>query len=447
MTDQPTEGRPPEVVKDLKRGGEVPARWAWTERAVWTERMLKALDEGVKGGKWFSLIDKVHAARNLEAAYAKVRRNRGAAGVDGESIRKFGRHRDENLAQIREWLRSDRYQPLAVRRVWIPKPGTTKQRPLGIPAVKDRVVQTALRNVLEPIFEAEFVEESYGFRPGRSCKDALRRVDQLLEQGYQWVVDADIQSYFDTIDHGQLMADVEQRIADGRVLALIRKYLTQNVMDGLKEWVPTMGTPQGAVISPLLANLYLHAVDQALQAGGYRLVRYADDLVILCRTEAEARAALALLQEEMTRRKLTLHPEKTRVVNAAGGEGFEFLGYHFQQGRKWPRQKSVDRLKERIRTLTKRTNGHSLECIITHLNRVLKGWYGYFKHGRSWIFRALDSWIRMRLRSILRKRSGRKGRGRGGDHNRWPNAFFAEYGLLTMGEARARELQSLRRIH
>lgn len=441
------EERPLEVVRDLKQGGDIPARWAWTERAVWTPRMLEALDQGVKGGKWFSLIDKVHARRNLEAAYEKVRQNRGAAGVDGESIRKFGRHREENLNQLREWLRSDRYRPLAVRRVWIPKPGTTKQRPLGIPAVKDRVVQTALRNVLEPIFEAEFCEESYGFRPGRSCKDALRRVDQLLVQGDQWVVDADIQSYFDTIDHEILMEDVEQRIADGRVLALIRQYLTQNVMDGLKEWTPAMGTPQGAVISPLLANLYLHSVDQSLQKAGFHAVRYADDLVILCRTEGEARQALALLQKEMGRRKLTLHPEKTRVVNVNQAGGFEFLGYHFERGRKYPRKKSVDRLKERIRELTKRTNGHSLESIITSLNRVLKGWYGYFKHGRSWIFRALDRWIRMRLRSILRKRSGRKGRGRGLDHQRWPNAFFAERGLFTFVGTRAQELQSPRRTH
>jgi RNA-directed DNA polymerase len=406
--------------------------------------MLAALESGVKGGKWFSLIDKVHARRNLNAAWEKVRGNRGAAGVDGVSIRKFARHRDSNLEQLHEWLATDCYRPLAVRRVWIPKPGTDQQRPLGIPAVKDRVVQTALRNVLEPIFESVFSDTSYGFRHGRSCKDALRRVDTLLKQGYTWVVDADIEGYFDAIDHDLLMSDVEQYIADGRVLRLLKQYLTQNVMDGLKNWTPTSGTPQGAVISPLLANLYLHRVDERLAREGLELVRYADDLVILCRTEAQARQALDVLREELAARKLTLHPEKTRLVNAELPGGFDFLGYHFERGEKGPRKKSVDRLKDKVRDLTRRTNGTSLECILTKLNPVLRGWFQYFKHTRPWLFDQLDSWIRMRLRSILRKRSGRRGRGRGRDHVRWPNAYFAERGLFTMSVAHARTRQSLR---
>lgn len=226
-------------------------RWAWAEPAVWTERMLTALDEGVKGGVWFSLIDKVFAERNLRAAAAKVVANHGAPGVDHVSVEAFNDDREANVAKLVTALRGGTYQPQAIRRVFIPKPGSTEQRPLGIPTVRDRVVQGAIRHVLEPIFEKEFATHSYGFRPRRGCKDALRRVDDLLKQGYVYVVDADLQSYFDTIPHERLLSRLRERIADGRLLQLVESFLKAGILDGLQEWRPEAGAPQGAVLSPL----------------------------------------------------------------------------------------------------------------------------------------------------------------------------------------------------
>jgi len=434
--------KPSPVGESPKQDGDIRARWAWVEPSIWTDRMLEALENGVKGGKWYSLMDKIYDLRNLQSAWEKVRRNRGSAGVDRQSIEKFDRRAEQSLVELHQALQEGHYQPLPVLRKWIEKPGTTKLRPLGIPSVKDRVVQTAVRNVLEPIFEKEFLEVSYGFRPGRSAKDALREVWKLLAAGYVWVVDADIQSYFDTIVWEILLQDVKKHVADGRILALLESYLTQGAMDGMKLWKPTMGTPQGAVVSPLLANLYLHAVDQAIRSAGFRMVRYADDLVILCQSEDEAAEALSLLQAEMTKRGLTLHPEKTRLVNATTHGGFDFLGYHFERGYRWPRKKSLQSLKDKIREKTKRTNGTSLACIISDLNRTLKGWFAYFKHAHAATFPRLDGWIRMRLRSILRKRHGGRGRGRGLDHRRWPNAYFVAQGLFTLTTAHAAARQS-----
>lgn len=372
-----------------------------------------------------------------------MRRNKGAAGVDRQSIEKLGKRAGQYLLELHQALKEGGYQPLPVLRKWIEKPGTTKLRPLGIPAVKDRVVQTALRHVLEPIFENEFLSVSHGFRPGRSAKDALREVWELLAAGHVWVVDADIQSYFDTIAWDILLRDVKKYISDGRVLTLLESYLTQDVMDGMKTWKPTMGTPQGAVVSPLLANLYLHAVDQALCAAGLKVVRFADDLVLLCRSESEANQALVLLREQMTQRRLTLHPEKTRVVDATKHGGFDFLGYHFERGYRWPRKKSLQALKEKVREKTKRTNGTSLACIIADLNKILRGWFAYFQHSQHSTFERIDGWVRMRLRSILRKRSGRRGRGRcRADPQRWPNAFFVAQGLFTLSAASAAARQS-----
>lgn len=413
------------------------------EPTVWTERMLAALHSGVKGGKWYCLIDKVFAPRNLAAAWAKVRANQGAAGVDHQSVEQFGKNADQYLAELGDELRTGQYRPQAVRRRWIPKPGTTTQRPLGIPTVRDRIVQTALRNVLEPIWEeCTFVEESYGFRPGRGCRKALRQVQALLDAGLTWVVDADIRSYFDTIDHGLLMAEVERAVSDGRVLALLEAFLRQGVLEEMRSWTPERGTPQGAVISPLLANIFLHSVDEVLVEEGFALVRYADDLVILCRTEADAREALQILGREIERRRLQLHPEKTRVVDATAPGGFDFLGYHFEQGRRWPRQKSLRSLKEKVRAKTRRTNGQSLRFIVTDLNRTLRGWFEYFKHSHRHTFERLDRWIRVRLRSVLRHRNGGEGRGRGADHVLWANVFFQQQGLFSLAAAHAAIRQS-----
>jgi RNA-directed DNA polymerase len=406
--------------------------------------MLAALQKGVKGGKWFSLIDKVHPERTLRAAFSQVAANEGAAGVDHVTISMFESRQDEEVRTLSEQLRTGTYRPQLIRRHYIPKPGTQEQRPLGIPTVRDRVVQTAVRMVIEPIFEQEFAEQSYGFRPKRGCKDALRRVDELLKSGYTHVVDADLKSYFDTIPHDRLMGLVGQKISDGRVLTLIEQFLEQGVLDGMREWTPETGSPQGAVISPLLSNIYLNPLDHEMARAGFEMVRYADDFVILCRSPEEADRALALVRDWTAVAGLTLHPTKTRIVKARE-EAFEFLGYRFEQGRHYPRAKSLKKFKDTIRAKTKRTSGKSLRMIIASLNPTMYGWFEYFKHSHKWTFSSLDGWIRMRLRSILRKREGRKGRGHGLDHNRWPNAFFAKQGLYSLKAAHELACQSSQR--
>jgi RNA-directed DNA polymerase len=421
--------------------GEVLLRWSWTEHAVWTERMLTALEKGVKGNCWFSLIDKVYSEKNLLAALTKVAANGGAPGVDHVTVEQFERDWNSNLERLSEQLRTGTYRPQAVRRVQIPKPGSRETRPLGIPTVRDRVVQGAVRHVLEPIFEKEFAEHSYGFRPRRGCKDALRRVDHLLKQGYVYVVDADLKSYFDTIPHGPLMDRVRERVADGRVLTLIESFLKAGIMDGLKEWIPAAGAPQGAVLSPLLSNIYLNPLDHLMAALGFEMVRYADDFVILCKSAGDAQRALEQVQQWTAEAGLTLHPTKTRIVDART-DGFEFLGYRFQGDKRWPRKKSLEKVKDAIRAKTKRANGHSLPIIIAGLNPTLVGWFAYFKHCHKYVFSQLDGWIRMRLRSILRKRMGLTGRGRGEDNHRWPNKYFAEHGLFSLTAAHVQACQS-----
>jgi RNA-directed DNA polymerase len=430
------EEQPSAVPATAQQDGDVLARWAWTEPAVWTERMLTALEEGVKGGKWFRLIDKVSAERNLLAGYGKAAAHRGAPGVDHVTAEAFGSGLEANVGNLVAALHGGTYEPQAIQRVYIPKPGSNEQRPLGIPTVRDRVVQAAVRHVVEPIFEKEFAAHSYGFRPGRGCKDALRRVDALLKAGFVYVVDADLKSYFDTIPHGRLMSRLRERIADGRVLQLIESFLKAGIMDGMKEWEPEAGAPQGAVPSPLLSNVYLNPLDRQMAAQGQEMVRYADDFVILCRSQAEAEQALEQVRQWCEVEGLTLHPTKTRIVDVRA-EGFDFLGYHFQttlRGRlaRWPRKKSERKLKETLRAKTKRANGHSLQVIIARVNETLCGWFGYFRHSCRGTFVSVDRWVRMRLRSILRKRSGRAGRGRGRDHQRWPNAYFAEQGLYSL---------------
>lgn len=446
MRDRRPEGKPAGVPDGAKQAGETRARWSWVEPSVWTERMLTALEKGVKGGKWFSLIDKVYSPRNLEAAFERVRTNRGSAGVDHQTIAMFADRKKQNLEHLRKSLESGSYEPREVKRVWIPKPGKrTEQRPLGIPTVRDRVAQTALRNVLEPIFEVGFAEHSYGFRPGRGCKDALRRVDQLLKQGYTWVVDADLKSYFDTIAHDRLMQKIAAKVSDSRVLELVGKYLTQGVMETATSWTPERGSPQGAVISPLLSNVYLDPLDHLMADRGFKMTRYADDFVVLCRSEAEAHKALAAITQWCGEAELTLHPEKTRITDASQRGGFDFLGYHFERGYRWPRKKSLHKLKDTVRAKTRRNNGNSMEAIIASLNRSLRGWFEYYKHSHRTTFPGLDQWIRMRLRSILRRRRHGKGRGRGCDHQRWPNAYFAELGLFSFVAAHAEARQSPRR--
>jgi RNA-directed DNA polymerase len=413
------------------------------EATVWSERMLAALDNGVRGGKWFSLIDKVYRKETLRAGWHKVKENAGAAGVDGQSVKQFAARAEIYLEELEQALKSGEYRPQPIRRVEIPK-GGGRMRPLGIPAVKDRIVQTAVKLVIEPIFEREFEEFSYGFRPERSAKDALRQVDGLIQEGYTHVVDADLESFFETLEHPTLMRRIEERISDGRVLELIGGFLSQDIIQGMKRWTPVGGTPQGAVISPLLANIYLHPQDRQMKQQGYRMVRYADDSVVLCRSQEQAQAALSAVRAWTEQNGLQLNADKTHVGDCRqAGQGFEFLGYRFEVGRRWVRKKSLLAMRERIRQKTRRTRGDSLACIIADLNPVLRGWFHYFKHAQPWVHQLTDSFVRRRLRTILRKQDKRPGMGKcRDDHLRWPNTFFAAQGLFTLTTARALARQS-----
>lgn len=408
---------------------------------IWTDPMLAALKSGVKGGKWFSLKDKVYSGRTLRRAWNIVKGRRGGGGVDRVSLKQYESQLDQRLASLATKLKTGRYEPKPVKRVYIPKAGGKEKRPLGIPTVEDRIVQTALQLVIGPIFEIGFDSRSYGFRPKRGCKDALGEVDGLLGKGHEWIVDADLKSYFDMIDHDKLMSLVRAKVADGLVLDLLESYLKQGLVNELKQWEPTeRGTPQGAVISPLLANLYLNELDHLLREHGHEMIRYADDFVILTRTRVEAEEALELTRKWTEGRGLVLHPEKTRLVTHE--EGFEFLGYRFQNGKRYVRQKSLTKLRGTLRPKTKRTQGKSLQAVVADINPVLVGWFGYYKHAHKNTFVWMDGWVRMRLRSILRKRHGRKGRGRGRDHQRYPNEYFAKMGLFSLERAHREACQS-----
>jgi RNA-directed DNA polymerase len=426
-----------------KRAGEARRGQPRAEPTVWTARMLATLEQGVKGGKWHSLIDKLYPIATLRAAFTAVKANRGAAGVDHVSIERYAGDLDANLERLSESLRSGTYRPRAIRRHYIPKSGSQEMRPLGIPTIQDRVVQTALRMVLEPIFEQTFATQSYGFRPGMGCKDALRRVDELLKAGYVHVVDADLKSYFDTIPKDRLLALVAGKVADGRILKLVEAFLGQSVLEDTREWVPEQGTPQGAVISPLLSNIYLDPLDHLMAGRGFEMVRYADDFVVLCRGPQEAAEVLAVVRDWTEKAGLTLHPVKTRLVHA-GSDGFDFLGYHFERGRRWPRKKSLEKLKDTIRAKTGRTVGRGLPMVIADINPILKGWFGYFQHSYRPTFRIVDGWVRRRLRSILREHQGMKGiaKTNGADQTRWPKAFFAKHGLFSLQGAHGAVSQS-----
>lgn len=432
----------PAVPEMARQGTEAPnSEWSWVEASVWTERMLAALDKGVRGGKWFSLMDKVYRAGTLRAAWQRVASNQGAAGVDGQSVRRFALQAELYLSELEQALKSGTYCPQPVKRVEIAK-GAGKTRPLGIPVVKDRIVQTALKMVIEPIFEKEFRAHSYGFRPGRSCKDALREVDGLIKAGYTHVVDADLAGYFDSIPKAALLQRVAERISDGGVLSLVKLFLEQDVVKGLERWRPSSGTPQGAVISPLLGNLYLHPLDCLLEQRGYRMVRYADDFVVLCESAEQAQAALAEVMRWVAAHGLRLNADKTHVGDCTRiGEGFEFLGYRFEAGTRSVRRKSYAALRDKIRAKTGRSRSGRLRTLIDDLNPMLRGWYNYFKHiyPASRFFQAIDGFVRRRLRAILCRRHRRAhqfGRNLWAS-KKWPNVFLAAQGLFTMVEAHA----------
>jgi RNA-directed DNA polymerase len=250
VTDKLTENKPA-IVQKAKQAGETLPKWGWVDPEIWTERMLAALETGVKGGKWFSLIDKVFSRENLHRAFQKVKKNHGSAGTDHQTIAEFDSNIEKEIDALSQELRDGTYRPRLIRRHYIPKSGTNELRPLGIPCVRDRTVQNVIRSIIEPIFEKVFAKQSYGFRPGRGCKDALRRVDSLLYQKYLWVIDIDLKSYFDSIPHPEMMALIEQQISDGRMLKLIESFLKQGILEGLKEWEPEKGAPQGALCKAL----------------------------------------------------------------------------------------------------------------------------------------------------------------------------------------------------
>ena len=434
MTNDQADG-PAEVTgpNQPKQAGDAHLRWEWVEPSVGTERRLTRLEQSEPKTVGYGLWDKVISERNLQAAFWSVWRNAGAPGVDGQTVRQFEAQEVAELAKLHEELRDKRYHRQAARRVWLPKPGTNEKRPLGIPAVRDRRVEAALKQVLEPIFEHDFAEHSYGFRPGRGCREAVKRVEELLSQGYGWCVELDFRGYFDTIPHEGLLGLIGQRVVDGSVLALLAQSLKAGVLEEMKGWEPTeAGTPPGAVISPLLANLYLNALDHEMARRGWERVRYADDLVVLCRSQEEAEQAMAYLRQWAGEAGLAVHPTKTRIVPVQS-EGFDFLGWHFRGNKKWPRKKSLQKLQDKLRPLTRRTRGWSLGAIVAKANPVLRGWHGYFRESHRTGLNGPDGWLRRRLRAMLRKREKRPGYGRSeADSRQWPNRWFAAQGLFSL---------------
>lgn len=434
--------------RDCERATGDPARGEGLRTSVWTDRMMEAL--GTRE-EWYSLIDKVHAKGTLALAWEKVRANGGAGGVDGVTVERFARHAAERLERLREELKTGTYRPQAIKRVEIPKSDGGK-RPLGIPTVTDRIVQCAVAEVIGPIFESRFEPSSYGFRPGRGCKDALREVDQWLKAGHVHVVDADLKSYFDSIPHDALRQEVFARVKDGAVLKLIEGFLKQEIASELAHWTPETGTPQGAVLSPLLANIYLHPLDVRMRERGYRMIRYADDFVVLCRTQEEAHAALAEVSQWVEAAQLSLHAEKTRLADLSQKEGhFDFLGYRFyvaEDGRlkRTIKPKKRKALYAKLACLTPRKVGRSLSVLIAEgINPWLRGVYEYFKHADRRVLSNLDAHVRYRLRRILAYRVGWRGSAtQHRVHQRWRNNYFAACGLFSLIIARQTILHSHR---
>ena len=373
--------------------------------------------------KVHSLIDKVYKRKNLEMAWERVRANRGSGGVDGQSLEAFEAQLDPQLDRLQRELTEETYRPEPVRQVLIQKEGRPGEwRTLGIPTIYDRVCQQALLNRLEPIFEPVFDEANFGYRRGRSTKDALRKVWKEIEGGNEWIVDADLKDFFGSVDHGKLLMLLGRRIADGRVLRLIEAMLRAGSYGKGRLFPTERGTPQGGVISPLLSNILLTPFDQEMRGRGYQLTRYADDWVVTCASASQARAAVAAAQRILSELGVQLHPQKTRIVHVR--HGFEFLGYKIKRGRQldlpagkirsavrsgalyaYPREKSIRRFMNRVRSLTQRRMPLKTDALIQQLNPMLRGWGEYYKraHVRK-IFNRLDRWVVRRIWSHRFKR-------------------------------------------
>lgn len=381
-------------------------------------------------------IRKVHSLtgritlERVRQAFQAVKRNRGAAGIDKVSIAMFEANLHENLTALMRDLKDGSFEPRPLRRAYIPKgPGTTKLRPLGIPVVRDRIAQEVLRSLLAPIFEPSFHEASFGYIPKRNCHQAIERLLEYHEQGHQVVLDADVAAFFDNLPHPVMMAALTERVADGNILRLVEKFLTAGVMDNGVFKPTTVGTPQGGVISPLLANVVLNHLDWSLEEAGYRFARYADDFVIVCSTHQQAQEALTLVQRVLEDLGLALSPEKTKITTY--GKGYEFLGFFLSSRSRRMRDKSVQKFKAKVRELTIRK--HNLDrSAIVKLNRIIRGTANYFAASFAtsrWRFQKLDSWIRMRLRCMKLKRKNYN------DNRKLRVGFFRrKIGLLTLEE-------------
>jgi group II intron reverse transcriptase/maturase len=419
-----------------------------SEKPLWhPQRRLSDWINPRREKKVHSLIDKVYAPQNLRLAWERIEANRGSGGIDQVTLAEFKEQLEEELQLLGEALRTGSYEPLPVRRVYIPKPGQpTKRRPLGIPTIRDRVVQQAVLNRLAPIFEPDMDDANFGYRAGRSTKDALRKVWREIQQGNEWIIDADLTDFFGTVDHQKLLSLVVKRVSDGRVLSLIRQFLTAGYIEEGKYHPTGQGTPQGGVVSPLLSNVLLTPFDREMRHRGYNLTRYADDWVVTCRSRRQAEKVLRLATGILRTLGVVLNPTKTKIVHIR--QGFEFLGFKIKQGTSQlrlkqdkivtsarsyslyacPTEKSLQRFKEKVRALTRRRAPVNVVQLIEQLNPLLRGWGEYYKraHVRR-LFNRLDRWIVRRLWAHR--------------HKRWRNCgwktlplpkLYGDYGLVNL---------------
>jgi len=442
-----TETRLEKTPVDARRDEQArPLRLGKRTYPVWTPAMVEAREKlRREGRKWYILHDKVYDPRNLKEAWEQIQANDGAPGLSGLTIEEYGKTLEERLRKVGGKLREQQYEASPIRRKWIPKTdGSGKQRPLGIPEVEDRLVQAAIVRVIEPIYEGKFFEGSYGFRPERSGLNALAQLEREITTGRPYLVDADIRDCFGSIPHERLMEEIGKEISDPKLLRLMQQFVEADIVEEMRRWTPEKGTPQGAVLSPLLANIYLHEFDRQMLTAGYEVMRYADDFVVTSQTREGAEQARKKAEEILKGLGLEMHPQKTRVIDTRKSR-FQFLGYEFwprngkPPGRE-PRPSSQKKLHDAVRRKTPRRSGDSLKEIVRELNPTLRGWYGYFRYSFWNVFGDVDGFVRRRLRSILRKWEKRRGTAKNRDDNaRYPNSLFERAGLYSLEREHERE--------